>query len=43
MGVRRDQVVVHSRIRRQDPDAYHGGYSADGLVAADLPAGAAES
>ena len=43
VGVRRDQVVVHSRIRRQDPDAYHGGYSADGLVAADLPAGAAES
>jgi dihydropyrimidine dehydrogenase (NAD+) subunit PreA len=43
MGLRRDQVVVHSRIRRQDPDAYHGGYSADGLVTADLPAGAAES
>jgi dihydropyrimidine dehydrogenase (NAD+) subunit PreA len=43
MGVRRDQVVVHSRIRRQDPDAYHGGYTADGLVTADLPAGAAES
>jgi dihydropyrimidine dehydrogenase (NAD+) subunit PreA len=25
-GLRRDRVVVHSKIRRPDADAYHGGY-----------------
>jgi dihydroorotate dehydrogenase len=25
-GARRDRVVVHSKIRRPDADAYHGGY-----------------
>src|SRR4029079_4593910 len=29
MGVRRDQVVVHSRIRRQEPGAYHRGLTPD--------------
>jgi dihydropyrimidine dehydrogenase (NAD+) subunit PreA len=43
IGLRRDRVVVHSKIRRQDPDAYHGGYDAEGFAPADLPAGAAES
>jgi dihydropyrimidine dehydrogenase (NAD+) subunit PreA len=43
IGLRRDRVVIHSKIRRQDPDAYHGGYDADGFAPADLPAGAAES
>jgi dihydropyrimidine dehydrogenase (NAD+) subunit PreA len=43
MGLRRARVVVHSKIRRQDPDAYHGGYEAEGFAPADLPAGAAES
>ena len=43
IGLRRDRVVVHSQIRRQDPDAYHGGYAADGCAPADLPAGATES
>jgi dihydropyrimidine dehydrogenase (NAD+) subunit PreA len=43
IGLRRDRVVIHSKIRRQDPDAYHGGYDAEGLAPADLPAGAAES
>jgi dihydropyrimidine dehydrogenase (NAD+) subunit PreA len=43
IGLRRDRVVVHSKIRRQDPDAYHGGYEAEGLTPADLPAGAVES
>jgi dihydroorotate dehydrogenase len=43
IGLRRDRVVVHSKIRRQDPDAYHGGYDAEGFAPADLPAGATES
>jgi dihydropyrimidine dehydrogenase (NAD+) subunit PreA len=43
IGLRRDRVVVHSQIRRQDPGAYHGGYDAEGFAPADLPAGATES
>jgi dihydropyrimidine dehydrogenase (NAD+) subunit PreA len=42
IGLRRDQVVVHSRIRRQDAETYHGGYEAESN-AADIPAGATES
>jgi dihydropyrimidine dehydrogenase (NAD+) subunit PreA len=42
IGLRRDQVVVHSRIRRQDAETYHGGYEADSN-AADIPTGATES
>jgi dihydropyrimidine dehydrogenase (NAD+) subunit PreA len=29
-GLRRDRIVAHSRIRRRDADAYHGGYEAEG-------------
>ena len=25
-GLRRDRVVAHSKIRRPDAEAYHGGY-----------------
>ena len=33
-GARRDRVVVHSKIRRPDADAYHGGYDdAEGYAA----------
>ena len=42
IGLRRDQVVVHSRIRRQDAETYHGGYESE-VNAADIPAGATES
>jgi dihydropyrimidine dehydrogenase (NAD+) subunit PreA len=42
IGLRRDQVVVHSKIRRQDAETYHGGYESEGN-AADIPAGATES
>jgi dihydropyrimidine dehydrogenase (NAD+) subunit PreA len=45
-GVRRDRVVTHSKIRRPDAKAYHGGYEAEGYAAADAaadaPAGSAE-
>jgi dihydropyrimidine dehydrogenase (NAD+) subunit PreA len=34
-GLRRDQVVAHSRIRRPDGDAYHGGYDAEGYADAE--------
>src|SRR5262245_38658991 len=34
-GTRRDRVVQHSRIRRPDAGAYHGGYDAEGYAAAD--------
>jgi dihydropyrimidine dehydrogenase (NAD+) subunit PreA len=30
IGLRRDRIVAHSKIRRQDAEAYHGGYEADG-------------
>lgn len=41
-GIRRDRVVTHSKIRRPDAKAYHGGYEAEGYAAADAPAGSAE-
>ena len=34
-GTRRDRVVTHSKIRRPDAKAYHGGYEAEGYAAAD--------
>jgi dihydroorotate dehydrogenase len=34
-GMLRDRVVAHSKIRRPDADAYHGGYDAEGYAAAD--------
>src|SRR5687768_3182983 len=39
-GFRRDRVVVHSKIRRPDAKAYHGGYDADSAegYAAESPA-----
>jgi hypothetical protein len=40
-GLRCDRVVGHSKIRRPDADAYHGGYDgAEGYAAADHPAAA---
>ncbi len=35
-GIRRDRIVQHSKIRRPDVDAYHGGYEAEGYAAAEL-------
>jgi dihydropyrimidine dehydrogenase (NAD+) subunit PreA len=32
-GLRRDRVVQHSKIRRPDAKAYHGGYEAEGYAA----------
>jgi len=29
IGQRRDRIVAHSKIRRQDAEAYHGGYEAE--------------
>ena len=37
-GIRRDRVVAHSKIRRPDADAYHGGYETEGYAAAELAA-----
>jgi dihydropyrimidine dehydrogenase (NAD+) subunit PreA len=34
-GLRRDRVVVHSKIRRPEAKAYHGGYEAEGYAAAE--------
>ena len=31
-GARRDRVVVHSKIRRPDAKAYHGGYETEGYA-----------
>jgi dihydropyrimidine dehydrogenase (NAD+) subunit PreA len=31
-GLLRDRVVAHSKIRRPDADAYHGGYDAEGYA-----------
>ncbi|MQA29824.1 MAG: NAD-dependent dihydropyrimidine dehydrogenase subunit PreA [Luteitalea sp.] len=36
-GIRRDRVVPHSRIRRPDAKAYHGGYEAEGYAAPEAP------
>ena len=33
-GLRRDHVVTHSKIRRPDAKAYHGGYEAEGYAPA---------
>jgi dihydropyrimidine dehydrogenase (NAD+) subunit PreA len=41
-GSRRDRVVVHSKVRRPDAKAYHGGYEAEGYASADVAAGASE-
>jgi dihydropyrimidine dehydrogenase (NAD+) subunit PreA len=41
-GIRRDRIVPHSRIRRPDAKAYHGGYEAEGYAAEDAPAGKSE-
>ena len=32
-GIRRDRVVAHSKIRRPDSKAYHGGYETEGYAA----------
>jgi dihydropyrimidine dehydrogenase (NAD+) subunit PreA len=32
-GLLRDRVVAHSKIRRPDADAYHGGYDSEGYAA----------
>jgi dihydropyrimidine dehydrogenase (NAD+) subunit PreA len=32
-GIRRDRVVTHSKIRRPDSKAYHGGYDTEGYAA----------
>jgi len=37
-GTRRDRIVTHSRIRRPDAKAYHGGYEAEGYADADATA-----
>jgi dihydropyrimidine dehydrogenase (NAD+) subunit PreA len=37
-GIRRDRVVVHSKIRRPEGEAYRGGYEAEGY-AASQPSG----
>jgi dihydropyrimidine dehydrogenase (NAD+) subunit PreA len=34
-GIRRDRVVVHSKIRRPDAESYRGGYEAEGYAAAE--------
>jgi dihydropyrimidine dehydrogenase (NAD+) subunit PreA len=39
IGLRRDRIVVHSKIRRYDADAYHGGYDPKDSAGADVPAG----
>jgi dihydropyrimidine dehydrogenase (NAD+) subunit PreA len=41
-GIRRDRIVPHSRIRRPDAKAYHGGYEAEGYAADDVPTGKSE-
>jgi dihydropyrimidine dehydrogenase (NAD+) subunit PreA len=40
-GAMRERVVAHSKIRRPDAGAYHGGYESEGYAASDIPAGAA--
>ena len=34
-GLRRDRVVTHSKIRRPDAKAYHGGYETEGYATPD--------
>jgi dihydropyrimidine dehydrogenase (NAD+) subunit PreA len=38
-GLRRDRVVAHSKIRRPDAEAYHGGYESEGYAPPDASAG----
>ena len=40
-GLRRDRVVVHSKIRRPDGETYRGGYDAEGYAASEAAAEAA--
>jgi dihydropyrimidine dehydrogenase (NAD+) subunit PreA len=42
LGLRRARIVSHSQIRRPDGETYHGGYEAEGYVAAEAPAGSVE-
>jgi dihydropyrimidine dehydrogenase (NAD+) subunit PreA len=35
-GLRRDRVVTHSKIRRPDSKAYHGGYESEGYAEKEL-------
>jgi len=35
-GRMRDRVVAHSKIRRPDADAYHGGYDAEGYASTEV-------
>ena len=37
-GIRRDRVVAHSKIRRPDAKAYHGGYEGEGYAPDDSTA-----
>jgi dihydroorotate dehydrogenase len=37
-GIRRDRVVVQSKIRRPDAKAYHGGHDAEGYAASEADA-----
>jgi dihydroorotate dehydrogenase len=37
-GMRRERVVVHSKIRRPESESYHGGYDAEGYAAAETAA-----
>ena len=37
-GIRRDRVVAHSKIRRPDAKAYHGGYEGEGYARDDSTA-----
>ena len=41
-GIRRDRIVPHSRIRRPDAKAYHGGYDAEGYATEDVPTSKSE-
>jgi dihydroorotate dehydrogenase len=36
-GLRRNRVVAHSKIRRPEGDAYHGGHDAEGYAASEQP------
>ncbi len=40
-GAMRERVVVHSKIRRPDAGAYHGGYESEGYAASDIHGDAA--
>ncbi len=42
-GIRRDRVITHSKIRRPDAKAYHGGYEAEGYADAEVTPRLAEA